>query len=405
MDFPEFDFGTLRYRQHEGTGVYTESYECVKEDAYSAGVEAFLLAGFSVKEEYNMGPMKFSALEKAGDATFISYFKDEEVLFLVTEPNTGYFAYSDKKREVKTTASLTQLDLSDFGLSYLIRLPDGRFIVIDGGFIYDVDSDNLLKRMKERAGGEDIVIAAWIMTHAHQDHYRCFISFMEKYSDEVTVEKFIYNFPDASEDEYEPWPALKNDDEVAFLKRFYALVEKTGAPVYRAHTGQIYNVGDAKIEMLGTPDDNENVPVRGFNYVSLVMKMTLAGQVILFAGDRQFQHSMLVDLWKDYLKCDIMQIPHHGFHGGTMRFYEYADARVYFAPTLHLDCYEKILKNYDFNLHVWFDREPDDYITGSFGDVTVDLPYFPAPERKLQLKKYLEEHNVKREPTVITSGI
>lgn len=404
MNLPKFDFGTLRYRQHEGAGVYAKSCEGVTKDAFSEGVKLLLSAGFTVKEEHAMGPMEYLALEKEGDAVFLSYFEDAGILFSVTEPKTNYFSYSDKKRGVKTTASLTQLDLSDFGMSYLIRLPDGRLIVIDGGCIYDADADNLFARMKERAGGEDIVIAAWIMTHAHLDHYRCFISFTEKYGELVTVEKFIYNFPDASEDEYEAWPALKNDDEVAFLKRFYALVEKTGAPVYRAHTGQIYNVGDAKIEMLGTPDDNENVPVRGFNFVSLVMKMTLAGQVILIAGDRQFQHSVLVDLWKDYLKCDIMQIPHHGFHGGTMRFYEYADARVYFAPTFHLDCYEKILPRYDFNLHVWFDRDPDDYITGSFGDVTVGLPYYPAPERKLQLKRYLEEHSVKREPTVITDS-
>jgi hypothetical protein len=167
----------------------------------------------------------------------------------------------------------------------------------------------------------------------------------------------------------------------------------------------VYNVGVARIEMLGTPDDNENVPVKNFNFVSLVMRMTLEGQIILFCGDKQFQHSALVSLWGDYLKCDIMQIPHHGFHGGTMRLFDLADARVYFSPSFITDCFEKILVNYDFNLHMWFDLDPDDFITGSEGDVTIDIPYTPSPDRKLKLKNNLEKYKVKREPKVITEGL
>lgn len=405
MDFPKIEFGALRYRLHEGEGVYTASYEKVDLAKFEDGIREITLSGFSLVSEDTVGPARTYTFRHGLSAIFLTYFKDSEILFFVTEPNCRYLDYSDTEGERVTTASVTQLDLSDFGMSYIIRLPDGRLIIIDGGRIDDIDSDNLLRRMTERCGGGDIVIGAWIMTHPHLDHYRCFISFMEKYSELVTVEKLIYNFPDADEGEYEAYPTLMADDEVAFLKRFYALVEKTGAPVFRAHTGQVYNVGSARIEMLGTPDDNENVPVKNFNFVSLVMRMTLEGQILLFCGDKQFQHSALVSLWGDYLKCDIMQIPHHGFHGGTMRLFDLADARVYFSPSFITDCFEKILVNYDFNLHMWFDLDPDDFITGSEGDVTIDIPYTPSPDRKLKLKNNLEKYKVKREPKVITEGL
>ncbi|MBQ7363514.1 MAG: MBL fold metallo-hydrolase [Clostridia bacterium] len=402
MDFPKYDFGTLRYRHHEGEGVYTESYAGVNETAFELGLEHFISHGFKLRESYSLGPLTYRAMSQGDSAVFLSYFKEGGILFCVTEPVCNYFSFTDTPRRASVPTSITQLDLKDFGLSYVIRLSDGRLIVIDGGCIFEEDADNLLLRMKELSGDGDIVIAAWIMTHPHLDHYRCFITFMEKYAELVTVERFIYNFPDADEKEYETHPELAHHDEILFLTRFYDLVKKTGAPVYRAHTGQVYRLGNATLEMLGSPDDNECVPVMNSNCVSLVFKMTAEGQTVLFTGDRQLQHSLLVSLWDKYLKCDILQIPHHGFHGGTVRLYDLADARVYLAPTFHDDCYEKILPKYDFNLHCWFDLDPDDYITGSFGDVTIELPYTPAPERKLEIGKYLREYNVKREPTVIT---
>ncbi len=405
MKFPTFNFGTLRYRLHEGEGVYTESYESVSELSLHQGLTEFISQGFELREAYTLGPLFFFALVRDRSCIFISYFPTDGILFLVTEPESNYFSYSDTPKEASVKTTLTQLDLKDFGMSYLIRLSDGRLIVIDGGCIFGEDSDNLLSRMKERSGGGDIVIAAWIMTHPHLDHYRCFISFMEKYAELVKIEKFIYNFPDAEESECEAYPELAKNDEISFLRRFYSLVRKTGAPVYRPHTGQIYKIGNATFEMLGTPDDNENVPVNNLNCISLVMRMTAEGQTALFYGDRLMQHSLLVSLWGKYLKSDIMQIPHHGFHGGTMRLYDLTDARVYLAPTFHINCYDDILPRYDFNLHCWFDLDPDDYITGSFGDVTIELPYTPKPERKLALQRYLTEFSVKREPTVITDKL
>ena len=62
------------------------------------------------------------------------------------------------------------------GLSILMRLADGRFIVVDGGFNRAKDMTMLINRMKEQSAGYadktgGIKVAAWIITHSHGDHY------------------------------------------------------------------------------------------------------------------------------------------------------------------------------------------------------------------------------------------
>ena len=74
MDFPKFDFGTLRYRHHEGEGVYTESYGGVSESSFAEGLEKIIREGFEVKQSYDLGPLTFRALAKDEAAIFISFF-------------------------------------------------------------------------------------------------------------------------------------------------------------------------------------------------------------------------------------------------------------------------------------------------------------------------------------------
>ena len=92
MDFPKFDFGTLRYRHHEGEGVYTESYGGVSESSFAEGLEKIIREGFEVKQSYDLGPLTFRALAKDEAAIFISFFAKDGVLFFVTEPVQNYFS-------------------------------------------------------------------------------------------------------------------------------------------------------------------------------------------------------------------------------------------------------------------------------------------------------------------------
>ena len=50
---------------------------------------------------------------------------------------------------VVVTPEITQIALEDFGMSYVIRLSDGRFIVIDGGRDFEPESDKLFKALND----------------------------------------------------------------------------------------------------------------------------------------------------------------------------------------------------------------------------------------------------------------
>ena len=80
------------------------------------------------------------------------------------------------------------------GLSVLIRLTDGRFIVIDGGFNRTECADALIKAIKEqsKAYTNKPVIAGWIITHAHGDHSGMIGKQYGRFtSSGITVQKFF----------------------------------------------------------------------------------------------------------------------------------------------------------------------------------------------------------------------
>ena len=50
--------------------------------------------------------------------------------------------------------------------------------------------------------------------------------------------------------------------------------------------------------------------------------MELGGQVVLWTCDGAFSEVRLTEKCPEYLKSDILQIPHHGYNGGTVEFYK-----------------------------------------------------------------------------------
>lgn len=149
------------------------------------------------------------------------------------------------------------------------------------------------------------VIAAWIMTHADIDHYMCFITFAEKYLSNVKIERFIYNFPDPCKENQERIPALSGWDNMTKLPRFFEWVGRCNAPVYRAHTGQRYRISNAELEILSSPDDTFITPVESFNDISLVIKMRIEEQTILWCGDADFGMDNIYRPEMKYLIYDL----------------------------------------------------------------------------------------------------
>ena len=292
------------------------------EGAFEAYCRYFTDCGFTKSEAYETSARRFAAFRGEGMEVFLNYYPSIREMTVVTETACGYFDYTDTPRNRTVTPQITQLHLEDFGLSYVIRLSDGRFIVFDGGFDFKPDRDRLMACLREGAPGEKPVIAAWIMTHPHCDHFYCFNGFMDDYAHEVIIEKFLFHFPEAEDFAHYPGldyidPRIENFPEpYRAIRMMRERIAAAGARIHITHTGQRYRIGDAFCEILSSMDDTIHCS-DNINATSLVIRMELAGQVILWTADASFSIGRIPERYGRYLRADILQVPHHGFQSGT----------------------------------------------------------------------------------------
>lgn len=384
-NLPEIDFGARLYHEHEGGGTFVENYEGICADDFSAYVEKVKAAGWRFSESHRFGENVFYTFADGDDAAYLSFYPAVGEMRAVTEPCSRYLSYRDESGPKRLPVLVTQIDLEDFGLSYVVRLSDGRFIIFDGGWPFEPDADKLMDILQQQSPDGKPRIAAWIMTHPHIDHYRCFLVFWPKYRNDVIIEKFIYNFPDTDEVSARRVPAITSWEEIEHLRKFDAMIKETGVDIYRAHSGQVYIFGDVRMELLSSPDDTFFAPVKDTNHFSLVFKMYAEGQVILWCADGYFAPAKLGTRYGDYLKADILQLPHHGFHGGESEEYRLIDPKVCMASVFERDMFTRMNLVKPDNITLIFDLDVEEFFTGSRGNVTLTLPYRPRPNAKKQL--------------------
>ena len=347
--------------------------------------------GYEKKEvRYGEGHV-FEAYSKGTDGVFLNYFSAASELYIVTERDTRYFARPNADEGVrKVTTQLTQLKLEDYGMCYVIRLSDGRFIVIDSGRELAPDTKRLYNCLRSGTADEKPTIACWIITHPHSDHFHGFLSFYDSYGEDVVIQSFLYNFPNNDDTAHYPemtWTDVRMDYDTSILAnmpKMFERVEKSGAAVYSAHTGQTYHIGEAKLEILACMDDTIHLSTN-VNAISTVIRMELCGQVILWGADASFGFAQLAEKYGKYLKSDILQVPHHGFGCGS------ADAEIKSYSLIQPEV--ALLPVSDFNAYTCFcihrqgarfliDRSGVSEIITGEAQRTIDLPYTASPSGK-----------------------
>ena len=392
-EIPDIGFGKIIFSEAEGEECSVVSVEEVTEKCFDVYLQSVKNIGYKDSSKQCMNENRFYVLVKDNTTLYISYYPTVQQMRVVGEGGTAYPDFKDTAMGANVQPLLTHIDLIGYGLSYVIRLSDGRFIIFDGGWEkFEKDIDKLMQVMREQSPYTTPRIAAWIFTHPHVDHYRCFLGFYPKYKDSVEIERLIYNFPNFEEKFEERYPDQISWKEDVHVKRFEALVKESKIPVLRAHTGQVYNISDARLEVLSTTDDTLLYPMEDTNALSLMIKVYIAGQSILFCADGDFRKALFVERYGNYLKSDILQIPHHGFCGGTAEGY-----RAIYPDVCLLPCEATLFYSDIYmadNDTLIYDLDVKEILTGQYGNHVLPLPYTAKPNgRHIMFERLNEVQN------------
>ena len=217
--------------------------------------------------------------------------------------------------------------LNDYSqmMSYVIRTKNNKLIIIDGG--YDRNGKDLVQLAKTLTEQEVPEIEAWLMTHVHEDHVDAFSEIMSKKTPALNVKQIYYNFPSRNFVEKYAESTLETYDK--FTK---AAAKFTDNQITIVQTGDTYTIDGINIEVMLTPD--ESITENPINESSVVYRLTIDGQTVLFLGDAaQAAGTRLLKTYKDDLSSDVVQMAHHGSHGVAKSVYKQINPKVCLWPT------------------------------------------------------------------------
>ena len=211
-------------------------------------------------------------------------------------------------------------------MSYVITTPGGKCIVIDGGNKCPEDAAALYAEI-EKHGKR---VEYWYITHAHSDHIGALTYLLETTENfDIEIGSMCFNFPG------EEWLRAGNfgvDAEMTF--DFLRLLGEKNIPVKTVVTGDIIECDGTRVEIIHHPE--EYSAYKNINSTSIIFKLSFPSRDVLFTGDfeapAQPEFMKLRDPSK--LRCDILQMPHHGQNGVNREFYELVSPKIclYTAP-------------------------------------------------------------------------
>ena len=260
--------------------------------------------------------------------------------------------------------------LIDCGMCYIIRCSDGSFFMIDSAHWYSVNDDiRIIDFLKKISGEEKPRIKGWFFSHAHEDHIGKFLDILNYYSSCLEIDTLYYNFPSPSHRDA-PW-------ELPFfnaMKAFRELVDEHKEINHvKLHTGMKFAVDNLEVTVLCTHEDVHPAPTQDFNNTSTVISVKAAASTVLFPGDASFySDKVMISRYTDALRCDIVQVAHHGHSGTSPLFYKRAGAKCALFPVTVIKFDEEYDRQESNRTAIEIAAE---YHIASNGTAEIHLPY------------------------------
>jgi len=312
-----------------------------------------------------------------GDNIFFSYSNEDNLIYvyyikalgsvrLIAEPFYD-FSYDETFEDIVKPAVITS---SACDRNYYIRLPNNKLVVIDGGWRIEDRSryepiellGAMYKEMVEICNNEQVNIPLWIITHPHNDHAKVLeLLYKMPFADKFTIDRILYNFPadghlqeklqvedsllKESEKNLNDWHKNAGHNfpyEDIFYNCPFPVYEVIGyenicreafgkynAVKIKAHDGMKFNMSGVVFEVLHTPDDDMPTIYENMNDTSLVIKMTCENSATLWLGDMGvIPGDSCIEMYGDYLKCDAVQVSHHGWGSASWEFFKLLNPKV-----------------------------------------------------------------------------
>lgn len=327
-----------------GAGTYVDTYPCANGvtqkyyiNADPSGMDDYIrrlnAGGYFSKEINQIGENRYATCVGKYGMVHLTYLAYNQSLGIIIDPlenhvykgsEPQYTRLGDNNFAVMSRDYSSQADITDGnGQSYVMTLEDGRYVIIDGGYPECGDDDALYNYMKannRRADGK-IVIAAWIFTHSHGDHYGAFKTFTDNYASMVTVDYFVFNT--GTTEMYR-----QGQHETYLETRFEGIRAQyySTAKTIKPHTGQILTFANVAFEVLYTQENYAPNLMPWENDSSLVLRIHMDGKSFLIMGDCESNSTgVLCQMYGNLLASDVVQVNHHGYSGGTNELYDLCD--------------------------------------------------------------------------------
>ena len=272
---------------------------------------------------------------------------------------------------------LSQGSRYDNGLGMIYLLPNGKFLIIDGGY---VRGKQLYSTLEELAPNkQQIVIAAWYISHTHGDHQQSVASFLRERYKNVKIESILYNYTTT-----EQYNSITTGGEGANSAKGFATtlsnyLGNSDTRIIKPHTGQIYTYGSTTVEIMYTVEDILPKALDYLNTSSLVVRVNMGDHSMLALADTtHVSGDILREMYGAYLESDMVQLAHHGTYPGYASLYNTIKAPILIWPSNLTNAKTQITNS---AVAAAVNHATDIYLANS-GNVTLDIPYTPINNKQ-----------------------
>lgn len=381
---PEYTYDSYKALWNVENGAEILLFNATSPDGYTNYLTDLENAGFTKYAENEIVGNLFSTWTNDELHVTMMYIPSQKSTRILAEPSsiTLPTRQSENIYEDKGIANLVAQVGTNYdghqnnGMCYIYRLCDGSFILADSGFNSPQCADAIYNTLVKLAPDpNNIVIAAWFLSHAHNDHVGGFYAFSTKYHSKVKVEQVVANYP--TERVFSLTDT--SNKHISRLTEHAALYD--GCKVVEAHPGQEFFIRDAYIEMLYTWDMFTASVLTYMNNTSLVFTINFDDTKIMQLGDcGPLASPIITNAYGEYIKSDYIQVAHHGYIGASAELNNTIAAPVVMWPASNGQ-YRSVMGE---KIHAIFRDTPYLYVADTSLTI-IPIPFDPEKVEKSEL--------------------